>query len=81
MAMLFSNTVDRTLERLRTAFIDTARGAREAVGAPIRPDLPDDGVPRFLRAGAITDHGTCREPERRKKYHQTTDHALLRNNT
>ena len=47
MALLFSNTVDRTLERLRTAFVDTARGAREAVGAPLRPDLPDDDVPRL----------------------------------
>ena len=47
MALLFSNTVDRTLERLRTAFVDTARGAREAVGAPLRPDLPDDDIPRL----------------------------------
>ena len=44
MALLFSNTVDRTLERLRTAFVDTARGAREVVGAPLRPDLPDDDL-------------------------------------
>lgn len=47
MATLFSNTVDRTLERLRTAFVDTARGAREAVGAPLRADLPDDDIPRL----------------------------------
>ncbi|SKA23991.1 malonyl-CoA decarboxylase [Enhydrobacter aerosaccus] len=47
MALPFSNTVDRTLERLRTAFIQTARGAREAVGAPLRPDLPEDDVPRL----------------------------------
>jgi malonyl-CoA decarboxylase len=47
MATTFSNTVDRTLERLRTAFIQTARGAREAVGAPLRPDLPDDDIPRL----------------------------------
>jgi len=47
MALPFSNTVDRTLERLRTAFIDTARGAREVVGAPLRPDLPDDDIPRL----------------------------------
>lgn len=47
MALPFSNTVDRTLERLRTAFIDTARGAREAVGAPLRADLPDDDIPRL----------------------------------
>jgi malonyl-CoA decarboxylase len=47
MALPFSNTVDRTLERLRTAFVDTARGAREVVGAPLRPDLPDDDLPRL----------------------------------
>jgi malonyl-CoA decarboxylase len=47
MALPFSNTVDRTLERLRQAFIETARGAREVVGAPLRPDLPDDDVPRL----------------------------------
>src|SRR5215510_16601306 len=47
MALPFSNTVDRTLERLRTAFVDTARGAREVVGAPLRPDLPDDDIPRL----------------------------------
>ncbi|WP_422001152.1 malonyl-CoA decarboxylase domain-containing protein [Reyranella sp.] len=47
MALPFSNTVDRTLERLRSAFVDTARGAREAVGAPLRPDLPDDDMPRL----------------------------------
>ena len=38
MALPFSNTAGRTLERLRNAFIETARGAREAVGAPLRPD-------------------------------------------
>ena len=47
MALPFSNTVDRTLERLRTAFVETARGAREVVGAPLRPDLPDDDVVRL----------------------------------
>ena len=47
MALTLSNTVDRTLERLRNAFIDTARGAREVVGVPIRADLPDDDVPRL----------------------------------
>lgn len=47
MALPFSNTVDRTLERLRHAFVETARGAREAVGAPLRPDLPDDDIPRL----------------------------------
>jgi malonyl-CoA decarboxylase len=47
MTLTLSTTVDRTLERLRNAFIDTARGAREAVGMPIRADLPDDDVPRL----------------------------------
>jgi malonyl-CoA decarboxylase len=48
MALRLSNSVvDRTLGRLRTAFVDTARGAREAVGAPLRPDLPDDDLPRL----------------------------------
>ena len=47
MALPFSNTVDRTLERLRTAFVETARGAREVVGAPLRPDMPDDDIPRL----------------------------------
>ena len=47
MALTLSTTVDRTLERLRNAFIDTARGAREVVGVPIRTDLPDDDVPRL----------------------------------
>ena len=44
MALPFSNTAGRTLERLRNAFIETARGAREVVGAPLRPDLPDDDI-------------------------------------
>src|SRR5579883_98111 len=47
MALPFSNTAGRTLERLKAAFIETARGAREAVGAPLRPDLPDDDIPRL----------------------------------
>src|SRR5215467_7174092 len=47
MALPFSNTVDRTLERLRSAFVETARGAREVAGRPLRPDLPDDDVPRL----------------------------------
>ena len=47
MALPFSNTAGRTLERLRTAFVETARGAREVVGAPLRPDLPDDDIPRL----------------------------------
>ncbi|MBV8392903.1 MAG: malonyl-CoA decarboxylase family protein [Alphaproteobacteria bacterium] len=47
MALLFSNTVDRTLERLRSAFVETARGTREMVGVPLRPDLPEDDIPRL----------------------------------
>src|SRR5882757_7382294 len=49
MALPFSNTAGRTLERLRNAFIETARGAREVVGvpAPLRPDMPDDDIPRL----------------------------------
>src|SRR5476651_2620202 len=47
MALPFSNTASRTLERLRSAFIETARGAREVVGAPLRPDLPGDDIPRL----------------------------------
>lgn len=47
MALPFADTVDRTLERLRTAFVETARGAREVVGAPLRPDLPDDDIVRL----------------------------------
>jgi malonyl-CoA decarboxylase len=47
MVLPFSNTAGRTLERLRNAFIETARGAREVVGAPLRPDLPDDDIPRL----------------------------------
>src|SRR5262252_6063370 len=47
MALPFSNTAGRTLERLRNAFVDTARGAREVVGAPLRPDLPDEDIPRL----------------------------------
>ena len=47
MALPFSNTVDLTLQRLRNAFVETARGAREVVGVPLRPDLPDDDIPRL----------------------------------
>ena len=47
MALPFSDTFDRTLERLRGAFRDTARGAREVVGASLRPGLPDDDIPRL----------------------------------
>jgi malonyl-CoA decarboxylase len=65
MALPFSNTAGRTLERLKSAFIETARGAREAVGAPLRPDLPDDDVPRLRnRIDAILE-GTGGETARR----------------
>src|SRR5262249_24088461 len=47
MALPFSNTVDRTLDRLRKALTETARGAREVGGAPLRPDLPDEDIPRL----------------------------------
>jgi len=47
MALPFSNTASRTIERLRHAFVETTRGAREVVGAPLRPDLPDDDLPRL----------------------------------
>jgi malonyl-CoA decarboxylase len=47
MALPFSNTAGRTLERLRNAFVETARGAREVVGSPLRPDLPNDDIPRL----------------------------------
>src|SRR4029078_2324892 len=47
MDLPFSTTPGRPLERLRNAFVETARGAREVVGAPLRPDLPDDDIPRL----------------------------------
>ena len=47
MVSPFAGAFDRTLERLRVAFRETARGAREAVGAPLRADLPDDDIPRL----------------------------------
>src|SRR5215470_5931246 len=47
MALPFSNTVPRTLERLRHAFVETARRAREVAGLPLRPDLPDDAIRRL----------------------------------
>ena len=47
MTLSFSNTVDRTLERLRKAFRETAAGALEVVGAALRADLPDDDLPRL----------------------------------
>src|SRR3954462_573769 len=47
MALPFSNTAGRTIERLRNAFVETSRGARGVGGAPLRPDLPDDDIPRL----------------------------------
>ena len=49
MTSPFADALQSTLTRLRGAFRETARGARDAVGAPLRPDLPDDELPR-LRA-------------------------------
>ena len=47
MTLPFASAVDRTLERLRKAFRETAAGAREVVGAALRADLPDDDLPRL----------------------------------
>ena len=61
MALLFSNTVDRTLERLRTAFIDTARGAREAVGTMTDSQrYSEDSVQIANQAGERLDSVTVR---------------------
>ncbi len=49
MSSPFADALQSTLTRLRGAFRETARGARDVVGAPLRPDLPDDELPR-LRA-------------------------------
>ena len=49
MTSPFADALQSTLTRLRGAFRETARGARDVVGAPLRPDLPDDELPR-LRA-------------------------------
>jgi malonyl-CoA decarboxylase len=65
MALPFSNTVDRTIERLRNAFIETARGAREVVGAPLRPNLPDDDIPRLKSRIAACLAGKGGETARR----------------
>lgn len=67
MALPFSNTAGRTLERLRTAFIETARGAREVVGAPLRPDLPDDDVPRLKSRIAACLEGKGGDTARRAR--------------
>ena len=47
MSLPFASTVDRTLERLRKAFRETAAGAFEVVGIALRADLPDDDLPRL----------------------------------
>src|SRR5262249_21809539 len=49
MTSPLSGFVDRALDRVARAFRDATLGAREAVGAPLRPDLPDDEVPRLRR--------------------------------
>ncbi len=45
--MAFTGLVDRALDRVSRTFRDVATGAREAVGAPLRPDLPEDDLPRL----------------------------------
>src|SRR4029453_16869452 len=67
MALPFSNTAGRTLERLRNAFVETARGAREVVGAPLRPDLPDDDVKRLKNRIDACLEGTGGETARRAR--------------
>src|SRR5918994_1652551 len=47
MASPFAGALQSTFDRLRNAFVETARGAREAIGSPLRPDLPDDDIPRL----------------------------------
>jgi len=51
--MALTGFVDRALDRVSRTFRGVATGAREAVGAPLRPDLPDDDLPRLkARIGA-----------------------------
>src|SRR5229473_4780317 len=38
---------DRTLDNLRAAWRDIAESARNAIGAPLRPELPDDDIERL----------------------------------
>jgi malonyl-CoA decarboxylase len=45
--MALTGFVDRALDRVSRTFRGVATGAREAVGAPLRPDLPDDDLPRL----------------------------------
>jgi malonyl-CoA decarboxylase len=47
MASPFAGALQSTFDRLRNAFVETARGAREVIGSPLRPDLPDDDIPRL----------------------------------
>jgi len=49
MALPFSNTAGRTLERLRNAFIETARGARSWTASTLARDRPQ---PRRLSSPA-----------------------------
>ncbi len=49
MTSPLSGFVDRALDRVARAFRDATTGAREVVGAPLRPDLPDDDLPRLRR--------------------------------
>ncbi len=49
MTSPLSGFVDRTLDRVARAFRDATTGAREVVGAPLRPDLPEDELPRLRR--------------------------------
>jgi malonyl-CoA decarboxylase len=49
MTSPLSGFVDRALDRVARAFRDATTGAREVVGAPLRPDLPDDELPRLRR--------------------------------
>ena len=65
MSSSLSDTIDRAFERIRTAFRDTARGAREAVGVPLRPDLPEDDVARLKTRIDVCLEGKGGETARR----------------
>ena len=65
MSSSFSDTIDHAFERIRTAFRDTARGAREAVGVPLRPDLPDDDIVRLKARIDVCLEGKGGETARR----------------
>jgi malonyl-CoA decarboxylase len=67
MASPFADALQSTIDRLRGAFRETARGAREAIGVPLRPDLPDDDIPRLRsRVDAVLE-GTGGETARRAR--------------